>query len=145
VYAIEGEIQMTEIPGYKLDHTELLQVTEQTGRINSSLLDAKLRGFKLLQSLSQSLGLTPTYHDEQEMLNLIVETLHHITAAHRCLDTLHAGIEDTFKENDLRCGVDFHSQRDDCGCDTDDNSSPDGTEYYMVQDELWKQARKQPG
>jgi hypothetical protein len=128
---------MVKIPGYDLDSTELEKMAEHAGAVNSALFEAKLR----TMNLQEIIGLKSKFHDEQQMFKLIVEAQYHVIAAQRCIEALHDGIEDVFKENDIRYGVNFHSMCDDCDMDTTD---PNEHEYYMVLDDLWAQARKQP-
>jgi hypothetical protein len=122
-----------------------VKIAEMVGRINPSLFHAKNHASDLLLFI----GPNRLNGDEQQIFELVVEARYRINAANRCLDKLFEGIEETFEENDLAFGVKFHPKCDDCGVNT--NPLPPGDipidttpEYYMVHDELWVQARKQP-
>jgi hypothetical protein len=134
---------MVKIPGFDLDSETLEKLADHVGKTGGAGVDLFSAKLKVMDAQAL-LGFRHSYDDEQQMFNLIVEAQYHIIAAQRCLEALTSGIADTFKENDLRFGVHFHPLCDDCGVNTDDHDNPDGTEYYMVIDELWAQARKQP-
>jgi hypothetical protein len=135
---------MVKIPGFDFDSDDFNKIAKMAGAISPSLFDAKNGTSDLLLFIGPNRN-----GDERQMFELVVEALYHINAADRCLDKLFDGVEETFEENDLAFGVKFHPQCDDCGVITD-HLPPDGIptdttpEYYMVQDELWVQARKQP-
>lgn len=136
---------MIKIPGFNFDSGDFNKIAEMVGTISPSLFDAKNGAGDLLLFI----GPNRLNGEEQQMFELVVEARYHIGAAVRCLDKLFEGIEETFEENDLAFGVKFHPQCDDCGVKTnplhpDDTPTETTPEYYMVQDELWVQARKQP-
>jgi hypothetical protein len=134
---------MVKIPGYDFDSDDFNKIANLAGSVVPELFEAQLNAGKLLSFI----GPMRRNGDEQQMFELVVEALYHINTARRCIDKLCEGIEETFEENDLAFGVKFHPQCDDCGVNTDptDGIPTDTTpEYYMVQNELWVQARKQP-
>jgi hypothetical protein len=136
---------MVKIPGFDFDSDDFNKIAEMVGRISPSLFHAKNHASDLLLFI----GPNRRNGDEQQMFELVVEARYHVNAANRCLDKLFEGIEETFEENDLAFGVKFHPKCDDCGVNTnplppDDVPTDTTPEYYMVHDELWVQARKQP-
>jgi hypothetical protein len=128
---------MAKTDGYDFDSDQMTKIGEQAGKIGNYLFHAKLA----ITEIRSIIGLRPTWEEEQQMLNLVINMYSHIIDARKCAEKLGEGIHELFEENDLRYGVSFNIYCKDCGTNTMDDANQ---EYYMVQDALWALARTNP-